>query len=140
MKRAPQDLSKMQAEIDRIRKREEARLIRAAKSVGYFDRAVKTPELTALLKSGLADLPVKHSQLRKLEDKLAMTKAKLSDAERKLDARRKILLGAFLMAQVKHRPEEFTWVPRALADFLDSHENKDVAASNKAVLDDWLKL
>ena len=139
MTRTPQDLTKMQAEIDRIRLREEKRLISIAQKLGYFDRAIKTPELVALLKDALAKHPVKHSQLRKLEDRMTQAKRKNATEERRLDARRKILLGAFLMAQVDHRPEEFGWVARELEKFLDSHDNKDVAASNKAVLADWLK-
>jgi hypothetical protein len=92
-----------------------------------------------LIKQGLEALPPKFSQLRKLEDKIAMAENKISTEERKLDARRKILLGAFLMAQVKHRPEQFDWIPKELEKFLDTHTSEKIAASNKEVLADWLK-
>lgn len=139
MSKSSDNLQKMRDEAARIIKREEARLIRTARNAGYFGRQVKTPELEQLIKQGLEALPLKFSQLHKLEDKIAMAENKISTEERKLDARRKILLGAFIMAQVKHRPEQFDWIPKELEKFLDTHTSEKIAASNKEVLADWLK-
>lgn len=139
MKRTSNNIPKLKTEAERIRAREEARLISTAKKAGYFDRQVKTAELAQLFKTGLEALPHKFSQLRKLEDRIAMAQHKQSEDQRKLEARRKILLGAFLIAQAQHRPEEFTWVPKALEAFLDQNTNEKVVADNKKLLADWLK-
>lgn len=139
MRKPADKLQQMRDEAARITKREEERLIRTARNAGYFDRRVTTPELEEVIKQGLEALPVKFSQLHKLKDKIAMAQHRISTQDRKLDTRRKILLGAFLMAQVKHRPEEFDWVPHELEKFLNTHTSDKIAVSNKEALADWLK-
>ncbi|WP_419739473.1 hypothetical protein [Ruegeria sp.] len=108
------------AEAKRVRQREEARLIRTARKAGYFDRRVTNAELIRRLRPEV-DRPVKQSQLQKLETRMARTKRKATEEERRLDVRRKILLGSFLIAQLEHKPEIKTLVQDELPNFLDQH-------------------
>lgn len=132
-------IQRLDSQIMRVRAREEKRLVRVAREAGLFDQAMSTADLKALFTDWLEKHPEKLSQLRKLENAMARAKSQESTEARKLDARRKILLGSFLMAQVAHRPQDFTWVPRELEKFLEQHKDTKVVASNKAVLSDWLQ-
>ncbi len=48
-------------------------------------------------------------------------KSTISKRQRKDDTRRKILLEAFLIDQMEHRPEDFRWVKQELDKFLKTH-------------------
>ena len=127
----------LSAEIDRVRRREEARLIRIARKAGYFKRRIPNAELLKLLTPGGGKTP-KSSQLYRLENTMARTKSKATEEERRLDTRRKILLGSFLIAQIEHKPEIRAMVEDELEQFLDLHRDPKVAAANKALLKDFL--
>ena len=131
--------AELESEIKRVRSREEARLIAAAKRAGYFRQAIKTAQIDAMFKQTLGATKPKYSQLRKLENRMTKQKTQMREAARRLDAQRKILLGAFLMAQIKHRPEEFEWIPGELDKFLSQHKDDKVAARNKDIMADWLE-
>ena len=131
------DIEQLEAEVARVREREEKRLIRVAKSAGYFGRRIAAAELTKMFKA----LTVEHkrqSQLKGLEDRMKVAKQAQSQQERKDDARRKILLGAFLIAQLDHRPEEFDWVAIELRKFLDAHPDETVAQRNKKLMSEFI--
>lgn len=130
--------NELEEEIKRVRTREEARLIAAAKRAGYFSQAIKTADINEMFKQTLATMTPKHSQLRKLEDRMIKLNSRMRDAARRLDAQRKILLGSFLIAQINHRPEEFEWVAGELEKFLSQHKDANVAARNKEIMADWL--
>lgn len=132
-----QDGAHLEAEIARVREREEKRLVRVAKAAGYFDQKITTDQLSKLLKT-LVKMNTRESQLKRLEDRMKVQRTKQSEFERKQDTRRKILLGAFLIAQIEHRPEEFTWVSGELRKFLDAHHDANVAARNKELMDEYL--
>jgi DNA-binding TFAR19-related protein (PDSD5 family) len=132
-----QDIEQLEAEIERVREREEKKLIRIAKASGYFGQKITADELKKVLKS-LAAENKKESQLKRLEDRMKVTKQVQSQQERKDDARRKILLGAFLIAQIEHRPEEFGWVAGELRKFLDTHPDQSVAQRNKQLMSEFI--
>ena len=127
------------AKIAHVRQREEKRLITLARKAGFFDRRVSTTEISTMFKELLKKQKTpKRSQLNRLEDQMNTAKRRQSAQERKDDARRKILLGAFIMAQIEHRPEEFTWLARELEKFLDTHPDATVAANNKLLMAEFL--
>ncbi len=136
---ASMSAAELEGEIKRVRTREEARLIAAAKRAGYFNQAIKTSQVNEMFKKTLTAMPPKYSQLRKLEDRMTKLKTQMREAARRLDAQRKILLGSFLMAQMDHRPDEFKWVPGELDKFLSQHKDDNVAARNKGIMADWLE-
>jgi hypothetical protein len=132
-------LSSLEADCKRVRAREEARLLRIARASGFFDIRLSSAEITSVFKALKDAKPnARLSQLKTLELTMATLKTRESADARRIDTRRKILLGAFLMAQIEHRPKEFAWVAQELEKFLDQHENPETAASNKALLSDYL--
>ena len=130
-------LAALRADIDRVRTREEARLIRVARKAGYFKRRVKTADLARLF-APVLETHEKASQLEQLEVKMTATKRKATAEERRLDARRKILLGSFLIAQFEHKPDLKADMQPELEKFLDLHKDAKVATANKALLADFL--
>lgn len=131
-------LASLGADIDRVRAREETRLIRIAREAGYFKRRIRTDTLRHLF-APCADTPSQLSQLKRLEMKMTALKRKATAEERRLDARRKILLGSFLIAQFEHKPDLKAEMQPELDRFLDQHRDAKVAAGNKALLADFLK-
>jgi len=135
---ADQRLSELHSRIAQVREREEARLIKTARAAGYFDRLITTPNLRAGLDEFLSKAGPRQSQLARLEQELKMAKVKQTAQERKDDARRKILLGSFLIAQFEHKPALLAQLQSELDKFLDQHKDKHVADANKALLGQWL--
>ena len=133
-----EQLALLKAEIEWRRKNEEARLIRTAHRAGYFRRRVTSAQLTRML-TPTEDEPAVTSQLMKLEIRMANVKTKATAEERRLDTRRKILLGAFLIAQAAHKPEIKAMVKAELPGFLNQHRDAKVAANNKALLAEYLE-
>ena len=131
-------LAAFEADIARVRTREEARLIRVARKAGVFSRRIRTADLARMFATAL-DTHVKTSQLRQLEVKMTTFKRKTTAEERRLDARRKILLGSFLIAQFEHKPELKAQMQPELEQFLDQHRDAMVATANKELLADFLK-
>ena len=134
-----ESIEKQAANIERVRKREETRLIKLAKKAGLFDWRIKTAELEALLSAGLKTLdPRRQSQLSKLDTTMAHAKKKQSEHERRQDTQRKILLGSFLIAQMRHKPVLKADLIPELDQFLDQHKNPNIAKRNKELLKEWL--
>ena len=127
----------LKKEVERRRKVEEARLIRCAHRAGHFKRRITNAQLECLFKSTGYE-PVVTSQLLKLETKMAKARSKATAEERRLDARRKILLGSFLIAQAQHKPDVKAMVRAELPGFLDQHRDEKVAAGNKELLKEYL--
>lgn len=131
-------LTDLTSDIARVRKREEARLIKLAQKAGYFQRRMLTSDVEHMFATACAQAGPRQSQLRALEQTLTQKKAKQSADDRKRDANQKILLGAFLIAQMAHRPQDFDWVSTELEQFLDQHKDPKVAQLNKTTLAKWL--
>ena len=134
----PSSPAEYEAEIDRVRLREERRLLTEAQRAGYFDLKVTTPQLRKMFGALLKDR-TRVSQLRGLEEAMNDMKSNLSKQQRKDDTRRKILLGSFLINQMEHRPEDFGWVKQELEKFLDTHTKAHFVARNKALLNEFLR-
>ncbi|MDE3081721.1 MAG: hypothetical protein KGI94_17000, partial [Paracoccaceae bacterium] len=93
----------MEAEAAALRRAAEARLIRIAGQVGFFEAVVTNAELVRALSAAMVRQPrdlslpprVTLNKLGKINDRILMAKARQSKEERARDARRKILLGSF---------------------------------------------
>ena len=132
-------LEQMAVQRDKVRAREEARIINAAKKLGIFDWRITTAELEHMFTNGLiACDPQKQSQLSRLETDMVKTKQKISEEERRLDARRKILLGSFIIAQMEHKPVLKADLIPELVQFLELHKDPKAVERNKDLLKDWL--
>ena len=124
---------------DKVRTREEARLLLVAKKLGLFEWRITTAELEQMFTKGLkACDPQKQSQLSRLETEMVKIKQKRSEEERRLDARRKILLGSFIIAQMEHKPVLKADLIPELVQFLELHKDPKAVERNKDLLKDWL--
>lgn len=129
------DIAELDAAIAQVLEREEARLIRAAHKAGYFRYHFRAAETDAMFRQGVAGLERQSaSTLRKLERR----KTRASKDKRIIDARRKALLGAFLVAQCRHKPELYTAIAPAIRTSFAMHPRTDVGQRNLASLEGFL--
>ena len=139
-KRDPEEkLHELDTEIKRVRTRDEKRLITLAQKAGYFEYRLGADATLAMFEAAIAALdPGKPSTLAKLESDAARLRTRIRKAARADDARRKVLLGGFLVAQCRHRSELHTAIAPDIRTFLAQHRDPDVAARNLALLKDFL--
>ena len=109
------------AELARIRAREERRLIQAADRAGFFDLRFTHARTVAMLRRDLGRI-----------------RTRVARAARTNDARRKALLGGFLVAQCRHKPELHAGIAPDIRRFLESHAIAEVAARNVELLEGFL--
>ena len=129
----------LRIEVERLRERDEARVLRLARRAGLFDHYWTLPELLACLTDfAEARRSGRASQLKLAEERMARVKRIESEEARKLDARRKILLGSFLLARFERFPLERERMQGEIMRFLDTHKDENVRARNKALLADIL--
>lgn len=128
----------LDAEAARVRLREERRLVRLARKAGYFDCRIATAELARLFEGFLGGGGFPPSQLARLEAQAARDRSRRSRASRAEDARRKAVLGAFLVAQFRHRPERLARLRPDIEEHLRSHSSDATAAANLAFMAGFL--
>ena len=127
-------LAAFEAEIDRVRVREERKLLAAAEKAGYFDVRLGKDQLYAMFVREIETTEPGPSTLSKLRDR----KARAARDRRRDDGRRKALLGGFLVAQCRYRPVLHAHVVPHVKVFLDRHPDRSVAARNRTLLEDFL--
>lgn len=132
-------LEEIKHKAEGVRAREEARLIKLAQAAGYFDKRALSKDVRAMFDAFVAEQGPKQSQLTRLNKEVKTMAARQSQEERRLDTRRKILLGSFLIAQFEHKPALLAQMHGEIEQFLDQHKDKAVAEANKAILSQWLK-
>jgi len=132
-------LEGIEAELARVRAREEKRLIAAADKAGFFGHRFDAAATRAMFTAAIDALnPRKRSALAKLEQDAARQRSRLSRAARADDARRKALLGGFLVAQCRHKPEVHAAITADIRAFLKDHPSETVATRNLALLEGFL--
>ena len=143
MKKNPQDkekeLAELEAKIEAVKAREEQKLVTLARKAGFFDVKLRAKDIEAVFQDILKNHASKKlSQLKRLEDKRMRTKSAIYRGARKEDARKKILLGAFLIDQFKQNPDLLAKLQPELRKFLERpHEDRTVLA-NKKILAEFL--
>ena len=127
------------AELARIRAREERRLIQAADRAGFFDLRFTHARTVAMLRRAVEEAPdPKRSALARLRRDLGRIRTRVARAARTNDARRKALLGGFLVARCRHKPELHAGIAPDIRRFLESHAIAEVAARNVELLEGFL--
>ena len=143
MKKTPQDkekeLAELEAKIEAVKAREEQKLVTLARKAGFFDVKLSAKNIEAVFQDILKNHASKKlSQLKRLEDKRMRTKSAIYHGGRKEAARKKILLGAFLIDQFKQNPDLLAKLQPELRKFLERpHEDRTVLA-NKKILAEFL--
>ena len=88
----PVNLEKLDTDIERVRNREEKRLIKLARKVGLFRWRISSEDLEAALYDLVETLDhPQFSQLETLTQKKARTMSATSKEERRKDTQRKVL-------------------------------------------------
>ena len=124
-------LDELDDEIERVRTREECRLIRLARKAGYFQVRFRNDEIQAMFKEVSLSEPRRRSTLDRLETRREAHYA----GRRARDARRKALLGGFLVAQCRHKPDVHATLSPDIRKWLASHRSKSVGARNVEALE-----
>ncbi|MDE0697210.1 MAG: hypothetical protein OXH76_15425 [Boseongicola sp.] len=127
-------LDELDDEIERVRTRDECRLIRLARKAGYFQVRFRNDEVLAMFKEGAVSEPRRRSTLDRLEARREAHYA----GRRARDARRKALLGGFLVAQCRHKPDVHAKLSEDIRKWLASHRSKSVGARNVEALEGFL--
>ncbi|MXX91187.1 MAG: hypothetical protein F4213_09290 [Boseongicola sp. SB0677_bin_26] len=129
-----ESLDALDAEIERVRHREEQRLVKLARKAGYFHRRMKNAEILGLFRDPLQEVPKRPSTLARLETRRDL----LFAGPRTRNARRKALLGGFVVAQCRLKPDVHAALVPDIREFLWSHRNEDVGARNVRALAGFL--
>ena len=131
--------AEIDAEIARVREREKKRLFQIAEKMGYFRYRFSKNQAQNMFQSAIEGLDTrKPSTLSQLEQKASRLQSRMSKAARADDARRKALLGGFLVAQCRHKPEFLAAITEDIRAFLAEHLDPGVAARNLALLEGFL--
>ena len=124
-------LDALDAEIERVRTREERRLINVARKAGLFQVRIRNDELAEMFRQALIMVPRRPSMLDRLE-----TRRDAHFAGRQArDARRKALLGGFVVAQCRQKPELHAKLVPDIRTWLGTHRVKAVGARNIVALE-----
>ena len=125
-----ESLDALDAEIGRVREREEKRLVRMARKAGYFQVRIKNKEFGRIFREAFLNVARRPSTLAGLEKRRDAHYA----GRRARDARRKALLGGFMVAQCRHKPEVHAAMVPDIREWLLSHRNEKVGARNVEAL------
>ena len=119
-------LDALDAEIERVQRREERRLISLARKAGLFQVRIKNGELVEIFTQAVTAKRLRPSKLARLE-----TKRDTQYAGRQArDARRKALLGGFVVAHCLHKPELHAQLVPDIRTWLGTHRVKSIGARN----------
>lgn len=129
-----EQMAVLEADLVRLRDRAEAQLIRAADQAGLFDCRFTTLELRTMLKDALGGEARPISILQKCKRKIVQITTRKRRNQRADDARRKALLGGFMVAQFRHKPEIHAALAADLRAHLAKHPNPDMAEANIAFM------
>ncbi len=125
-----ESLQALDAEIARVREREERLALWRMDRAGYFGFRVTNGEFAeAFAKAFLAETR-RPSTLARLEGRRVAHYA----GQRARDARRKALLGGFVVAQCRHKPEIHAAMVPDIKEWMMTHRNTAVGAKNVETL------
>ena len=127
-------LDKLDEEIDRVRTRDDRRLNRLARQAGFFKVHVRSDEILAMFAELVGSERRRWSRLALLEERRAAHYA----GRRARDARRKALLGGFLVAQCRHKPDVHARLSQDIRKWLASHRSKSVGERNVKAVEGFL--
>ncbi len=127
---AQERIAWLDAEIERVRTREERRLVKVARRAGYFEHRFTSAQIAGMVEVALRDGSPGASSLSKLRARADRIRSRQRKSSRAEDARRKAILGAFLVAQFRHKPDMLALLRADIEEHLRSHRSASVAAAN----------
>ena len=120
----------LDAEISRVREREERLALSRLDRAGYFGFRVTNGEFAKMFPNAFLAETRRPSTLARLERRRVAHYA----GQRARDARRKALLGGFVVAQCRHKPEVHAVIVPDIREWLMTHRNAAVGAKNVETL------
>ena len=133
--RSPDDrMAVLEARLARVRQRAETQLLRAAGQAGLFKLRFTIPALRQFLQTAIAQAPLPVSVLHKRQHEIDQIKSRKTKNARVNDARRKAVLGAFMVAQFRHKPALHAELAPDLRAHLASHPRPEMAEANIAFM------
>lgn len=129
-----ESLDVLDAEIARVRDREERLALRRLHRVGYFRFRWTNGEFAELFAKAFLAEPRRPSTLARLEGRREAQYA----GRRARDARRKAILGGFVVAQCRHKPDVHGDLVPDIREWLLSHRSPEVGARNVEALSGFL--
>ncbi len=133
-----QQVAALEAEIARVRDREEQRLLVAARKAGYFRRRLTAPQLVEMFRDTIERASPPLSSFARLTDRLSGIRKRAQKAGRTEKARRKVILGGFLVAQFRHKPDLFDGFRSDIEAHIAGHPSAATAARNSAFMEGFL--
>lgn len=127
-------LDELDDEIERVRARDEHRLCRLARKAGFFQVRFGNDEVLAMFKEAFRPGTRRRSTLARLEKRRETHYA----GRQARDARRKALLGGFLVAQCRNNPEVHASLSPDIRKWLASHRSKSVSKGNVKAVEGFL--
>ncbi len=128
----------LEAEAERVRAREEQRLLVAAGKAGYFRHRLTTPRLVEMFRDIIERDTPPLSSLARLTDQVRRIRHRASKSGRTDDARRKAILGGFLVAQFRHKPDLCDEFKSDIEAHIAGHPSAATAARNSAFMKGFL--
>ncbi|MDE0208173.1 MAG: hypothetical protein OXP66_19330 [Candidatus Tectomicrobia bacterium] len=125
-----ESLQALDAEIARVREREERLALSRLDRAGYFGFRVTNGEFAETFPKAFLTETRRPSTLARLEGRRIAHYA----GQRARDARRKALLGGFVVAQCRHKPEVHAAMVPDIRKWLMTHRNAAVGAKNVETL------
>ena len=133
--RSPDDrMAVLEARLAGVRQRAETQLLRAAGQAGLFKYRFTIPALRQFLQTAIAQAPLHVSVLHKRQREIDEIKSRRTNPARANDARRKAVLGAFMVAQFRHKPALHAELAPDLRAHLASHPRPEMAEANIAFM------
>lgn len=129
-----ESLDKLDAEIARVLDREERRALRILHKAGYFERRMTNDKFHTILREAFVAEAWRPTTLARLKARRDAQYA----GRRARDARRKALLGGFVVAQCRHKPEVHARLVPDIREWLLSHRSETVGARNVEALEGFL--
>ena len=133
-------ISAIKAEIDRLRERDERRLVAAARKAGWFRFRQPAARTEAMFRRAIESDAPPPSTLLKLEGRLQAARSRAGKDTRATDARRKALLGGFLVAQFRHKPDILDTLRPDIDAHIAGHPSAETAARNRGFMAGFLDL
>lgn len=124
----------IRAELARVRAREEKRLLKIAYQAGLFDWRIPSKDLQSTFEAVLAIKKRKTSQLFKLTKRLH----RASKSKRQDETKRKIILGGFIVAQCRHKPDLHAKLAHDIREYFKQTSTHQSRQRNLDYLADFL--
>ena len=121
-----ESLDALDAEIARVTAREERLALRRLHKAGYFQFRFTNDEFATIFPEAFLAEARRPSTLARLQTRRDAHYA----GRRARDARRKALLGGFLVAQCRHKPEVHAAMVPDMREWLLSHRSEKIGARN----------